>query len=349
MRPLFFMVLLAICLSGYSGHSQCEFLLNAVPDLTLTFVGTSGTNGSGVAFNPHDSLYYALIAGSNSYPLETFSNTGVPLFQATTNFDSRGLWWNPELAQIEANGYSSNGLYLPALNVSGYAQSTGVVVFSSMSQPDVQSCGALDYSSNEMIYYYNGSIFRYSRPSWNALGSLPLTGIANLTDINSTSVIFTGCVGKEIGLLDYVNKDVLLFSKTSGLLTMTIHLPTTAITSNMFRFSYANGKVWLYDVTSRTWYSYRIIYQTTTGLEALADKGQNIIIIQSNGMMQLSLNNNARKQSEVSIIDLTGRQVINAEFEGSVVSFSTSKLSPGLYMVCVNSGNAVISRKVMIE
>ena len=49
-------------------------------------------------------IYYAVIAGNSSFPLETFDATGVSLYQTNTGFDCRGLWWNPNLNQLETNG-----------------------------------------------------------------------------------------------------------------------------------------------------------------------------------------------------------------------------------------------------
>jgi hypothetical protein len=53
----------------------------------------------------------------------------------------------------------------------------------------------------KVIYYFNGSVYRYSRTTNAFLGSSTLTGIpVPLFNINTTSIVYTGCCGNEIAL-----------------------------------------------------------------------------------------------------------------------------------------------------
>ena len=112
---------------------------NATAGLTLTYLAPSGTNATGVAFNPLLNLYYAVIAGNPGFSYQTFSAAGVSLFQTNAGFDFRGLWWNPMLNQVEGTGFSNLGLWTSNLNGSGYALNTGTLIYPGQNQPTVQS------------------------------------------------------------------------------------------------------------------------------------------------------------------------------------------------------------------
>lgn len=242
----------------------CQPIANAIPGFTYSYVLTNGTNASGVAYNPNADLYYYVIAGNPTFPLETSDNAGVSLNQTNPGFDSRGLWWNPNLNQLEANGFAAGGIWDFDLNGMQYALNTGTSVFAGNNQPNSQSCGDLDYDANEIIYYDNGTIHRYDRATNAFLGTYPLTGIPVGTgSISTYTVAYTGCAGYEIGILDYVNKRFYFFDKSNGAYTGMSQLPAAAITNNSFRFSYAGGYAWTYDVGTRTWGSYQVL---TTGV-----------------------------------------------------------------------------------
>src|SRR5688572_9723815 len=179
--------------------SQCTTLANAIPGITLTHQNTNCFNNSGVAYNPILGLYYGVRAGNSSFPLETWTSAGAPLFNTTAGFDWRGMWWNPTTNQLEGNGYNTSGIWRADLNGSGYALNTGATIFTGMNQPNAQSCGDLDWQAYEIIYFNAGNIYRYSRTTNAFLGSYPLTGTpVAMGNINTYTVMYTGCAGKEI-------------------------------------------------------------------------------------------------------------------------------------------------------
>lgn len=335
---------LLLCLN-VSLFAQCEFINPAVPDISLTFVGVDGTNASGVAYNPDDSLYYALIAGNAGYPLETFSKTGAPLSQAVIGFDSRGLWWNPEQHQAEINGYDAGGLYIPDMDPNGYLLGTGTNPFTGMNQPNSQSCGAFDWGDNEIIYFNSGVIHRYDRNTCTLLGTLPLSGFSNWTQVNSTSVIFTGCGGKEIGVLDYINKRVLLFRKADGSLSMTIDLPASAITNDMFRFAYANGRVWLYDVATRTWFAYRIIYESGVGI-AVQESGMNVQV-QADKLL-ITVTNGNPEEYTLCLLNAAGQSLREEPMSEHPHQLSTHGLRSGLYLLALKGKSTILTKKIIL-
>ena len=257
MKKLFLVQLFLVVCSF--ANAQCILLPNATPGITLVHQNTNCSNNSGVAFNPNQNLYYGVRAGNTTFPLETWSATSVPLNQTTAGFDWRGMWWNPTTNQLEGNGYSSSGIWKADLNASGYALATGTTIFTGMNQPDAQSCGDLDWQAYEILYYFNGTIYRYSRTTNALLGSYPITGTpVAISNLNSTTLMYTGCTGKEIALLDYINKCVYVYNKANGAYAGTSQLPASAITTGSFRTSWANCHIWLFNLADYTWYSYKI-------------------------------------------------------------------------------------------
>lgn len=240
--------------------AQCTFLTTPVAGPTLqTNSGTS--TRSGLAWNPFDSLYYSVNAGSSNYPLETFSASGgTSVFSATASFDFRGAWWNPTLNQFEGNGYNTAGIRNVSLSALGYATSAGTAIFTGSIQPNSQSCGVLDYDDYEIIYYDNGAIHRYSRTTGTSLGSRTLTGLpVAQTSLTRYCVLYTGCSGNEYGVYDYINRRVYLFDKITGAFSISVQLPAAAPTPSSYGVTYANDMVWIFNSSTRVWQSYQFI------------------------------------------------------------------------------------------
>lgn len=238
-------------------QAQCTIIPNAVPDITLTFtVGVN--NATGVAFNPNLNLYYIAQAGNPGFPLQTLSVTGVPLFQTNTGFDMRGLWWNPNLNQLESNGYNTGGIWTYNLNGSGYGLNTGTSVFGGMNQPTAQSVGDYNCVDNELWYYDNGNIMKRNRANNALIGVFPITGLpVGIGNLNNNTVFYTDCAGHEIGLLDYVLKRIYFVDKTTMAYTGMSQLPAATVTTNAFKSSWANGKVWL--LNGNTWHGFEVL------------------------------------------------------------------------------------------
>ena len=154
--PVPFLAVQLFLFNPEKAWSQCTVLADAVEGISYTYVQSGGTNASGVAYNPDFDIYYACIAGNPGFPYETFDASGTSLYQTLTGFDFRGLWWNPNLNEVEGNGYYTYGLWTSDLDGNGYALSTGTNLFVGQNQPSDQSCGDYDYDDNEIIYYYSG-------------------------------------------------------------------------------------------------------------------------------------------------------------------------------------------------
>jgi hypothetical protein len=83
-------ILMILCMVSNAAVSQCTILPNATTGISYTYVLPDGTNASGIAYNPNFDIYYAVIAGNPTFPLETFTPSGMPLYQTTAGFDFRG-------------------------------------------------------------------------------------------------------------------------------------------------------------------------------------------------------------------------------------------------------------------
>ncbi|MBK9732843.1 MAG: T9SS type A sorting domain-containing protein [Chitinophagaceae bacterium] len=322
--------LLLLLVNSEYGHSQCIILPNAIEEISYTYVLPDGTNASGIAYNPNLDIYYTVIAGNSGFPLETFDPSGASLFQSNTGFDFRGLWWNANTSQLEGNGYYNFGLWSPDLNANGYALNTGTSIFTGQNQPDAQSCGDYDYCADEIIYYFNGAVYRVNRTTNALLGSFALTGLpVPLSNINTTSIVFTGCSGNEIALEDYVNKNILLFNKTTGAYSGSSQLPANAVTSQSFRLSYANNMIWLYDAYTRTWTSYSIFENTGNG--NIVDLGNDTTLCNGDSLILIA------GSSDAAYLWSTG-----------ATDSSITINSSGSYWVTTSNGACAVSDTIVI-
>jgi len=237
-------------------NSKAQTSYSATRGITLKFKGDDGTNGCSVTWNPGKKVYYANIAGNEVYPLEMFSESGKNLFAGEAGYDSRGLWYNPSTQKLEGNGYSDNGIKSYQIEGNGKPGDLSSVFDGAGHQPSDQSVGTYDQAKNQIVYFNEGAICRYNRDNGNSAGikKLKLKKV-NMPDINSTTIVYTGRVGEEFGLLDYISKTVYLLNE-KGKVKAKVILPSDAVTHDMFRFSFANGKIWLYDVDTRSWTGY---------------------------------------------------------------------------------------------
>lgn len=263
MKSLFTLLALFGTLWAFEATAQCNIHANAIPGITLQCAGGTGYR-SGVAYNPIKDIYYSSNSGSSSYPIETFSSTGAALSTATSGGDYRGLWWNPNLSQLEGNAYGTGGLMKHTLDATtGYALN-GVTNLLGPNQPTPQSVGTYDYDNDEIIYYDNGTIYRKDRPTNNDIALFSISGLpVGIGDINGNVVVYIGCSGREYGLLDLTNKRLLYINKSTQAYVDYTQLPVTAPTSfpfpNSQRMAYTNDLLWLFDDINLIWHSYEVL------------------------------------------------------------------------------------------
>jgi len=220
----------------------------------------NGTNGSSVAYNTDKKIYYAVIAGNSSYPLETFDINGKQLNSKQAGGDMRGMWYNSSTKSIEFNGYDDGGYNSISLNSSGFPEENITNIVSGKNQPSENSCGVYEPINKEVIFYSEGSIYFFNSKNGKEKRIVHLQDIpTDLENINSNSLIYTGSSKNEIGLLNFNTKEVYLFDANNGNYSGKITLPENAVTHSMFWFAYANGNIFLYNSETRTWTGYKIL------------------------------------------------------------------------------------------
>lgn len=261
MKKITLLLISAVGFALQSSAQTCTLLDTAVqtPIVLNTVSGTD--NRSGVAWNPIDSLYYSVNAGSGTYPIETYdAGGGASVASVAAGISFRGLWWNAALDQLEGNGHGTTGWRNQDLDaITGYGLGTGTAIYSGQLQPNTQSCGDLDYDANEVIFYDNGLIYRYDRATGASISNYALNNMpVSTADITDYGVVYTGCVGQEIGIYDYTNMRLLLFDKATGDFADSVQLPAGAPQIPSFGMSFANDLFWLYDGPADVWYSYQI-------------------------------------------------------------------------------------------
>jgi len=253
-------------LLGFQSNAQAVKTLKKVITLEITEEG--GANGAAVAWHPIQKKYYAAMAGNTEFPMVVFDTKGKKVFDdgLTTQYDVRGLWYNPFVKALQANGYSDFGW--GQYNLFEDGKPGEITTFhEGMMQPTEQSVGAYDPAKN-LLYFLDedGNLEEYSVKDTAFIKTIELrlgvtkkddNGVSDnyevLEDYNSAAIIYTGIKGSEIGLLNINNNEVELYSVASGYLVSKLKLPEGIATYEMFNFSYCNGIYWFFNKELRTW------------------------------------------------------------------------------------------------
>jgi hypothetical protein len=251
-----FFLTLFFLISGFSLDAQVIDQPKA--SLTIEFSQSSGTNASGMTYDPKRELYYTLIAGNETFPMEVFDAQGNNVYTTDAGSDMRGIWWNKKTKSVEGNCYSDGGIVGMELNEKGYPSMGSKTLFSGSHQPSSNVCGVFDGKKN--IYYFDGErVSIYSRKSGEKVSTLDVNlDNSKMGSLNYTSMIYTGMKKMEIGLLDFANNKIYLINKKDGSLTSTVTLPSSVKAHESFRFGYANKFAFIYSTTTRSWTGYRI-------------------------------------------------------------------------------------------
>ena len=240
--------------------------------LSLTLQCVSGTaNRAGIAYNPNQQYYYSVNAGANSYPIETFSNTGTPLASIASGYSYRGFWWNPNTSTAEGKVYSSTGIGQQYLDPSSFPAGNGVIIAPG-SGPDIQSCGDYDWVDDEVLYYFSGSIYRYNRLPHTVISSTPVTGLpVAISNLNTNTAAYTNIPGMEIGLYDYVTKALYFINKATGAYVGTCQLPFTAPAASAFQMGFENDHLWLFNTSSYQWEGYAAVNSCSSSTSSITE------------------------------------------------------------------------------
>jgi hypothetical protein len=226
--------------------------------IEYTMAQDGGTNGAAVAWNARFQVYFCVIAGNEGFPMEAFDASGANAMQGSAMFDWRGIWYNPKTKSIEGNGYGESGWQTLVTEDATQPTATREIV-SGMNQPNEQAVGAYDFVAKQVVFWDadNQSLAMYSRKKPSKVTSLALTFNCDVSDLNYTSVGFTGVKGYEFVLLDVVAAKLRFFDR-SGKETAATQLPDGAPLNDSFAFSFANNHAFLYDKDNRVWYGFKV-------------------------------------------------------------------------------------------
>ncbi len=228
-----------------------------------------GKRGASVVWHPLQKKYYAAMAGNMGFPLGVYDATGKLLSDDSlnTNEDIRGIWYNPDVKEIQGNTYNDYGWFSYQLNSKGIPVSSKILM-EGMNQPSDQSVGAYSFIRKEVMFLYDGYVEFYSitdaLPNGEPLaiqwGRTKADGVEESLgtpeEYNST-VIYTGIKGAELGFLNIVDMQIELYDINNGFLTRELKLPEDAPMNLMFNFAYTNGMYWLFNMENRTWTAYK--------------------------------------------------------------------------------------------
>lgn len=238
---------------------------SATLDITLQCAGGTA-NRTGISFNPNQQLYYSVNAGSASYPIETFDVAGLQVSTTNAGFDYRGSWWNPNLNQLEGNGFNTLGIWVQDLDASFYPLNTGTSAIGGVGGPNSQSSANYDFIDDEILYYDGGTIYRYTRATHTLVGSVAVSGLpVPVGNLNTNTIAYTGVPGMEAGLYDYVTKAFYFIDKVTGVYAASCTLPPAAPASNIFKMGFANNRLWLYNTTTSQWEGYQTVNPCSSG------------------------------------------------------------------------------------
>lgn len=270
MKKIALLLLLpAILLTTIAAQAQLE-KRQLKEALSLKMPGTGGSNGAAVAWHPVLKKYYASMAGNTAFPMGVFDITGKLLSPETTEalFDIRGLWYNSDTKTLQMNGYNDFGWAEYKLDSKGFPADVKVLR-EGMNQPNAQAAGAYNAKAGK-VYFFNseaGNIEIYDLGTSSYEESIDLTlGRAEgksgdnedvLDNYNSSTVIYTGLPGGEIGLFNHEKQVIELYDIKSGYLTRRFLLPDGAPSPQMLNFAYSNGIYWLFDKDKRVWKGYK--------------------------------------------------------------------------------------------
>ncbi|MEA3461199.1 MAG: T9SS type A sorting domain-containing protein [Bacteroidota bacterium] len=266
-KPIYLFGICALFLFWTNGNAQVTILENAEQtDLSLEASATGTTNRSALAYNPLKGVYYSVNAGSGSYYVDSYSANGELLGSVVSGFDYRGAWWNPLLFTFEGNGYSSAGIYSRTIDPFTGAATAGGSIVAANTQPDVQSVGDLDTANYELIYHYDGNIFRYSRLDDQLQGSAVISGLPPGTVLNTWTAFYTGIEDMEYGMYDYANLRCVFLNRLSEYVGHS-QLPATAFPASTVNITWANRLFWVFDADSTKWFSYEVLEGYPLGIQ----------------------------------------------------------------------------------
>ncbi|MEI9946364.1 MAG: hypothetical protein WDN26_19350 [Chitinophagaceae bacterium] len=269
-----FLLLLAFTLTGTALRAQPTIPIKKVMELKMPKTAEDdmpGTRGASVIWHPVLKKYYASFAGNVGYPMAVFDATGKRLSddELTTMMDTRGLWYNAATKKLYGNGYGDFGWFTYTLDSKGIPTDIDVIK-EGTHQPDGQSVGTYNALTKQILFLNASQVYMYNNDAelkdsvtihWGrkkTQGADEDEDIYSINeDYNSSSLIYTGVKGQELGFLNITDQKIELYDSKTGFLSKVLKLPETATTEATFNFAFANGTYWLFDMELRKWVGYK--------------------------------------------------------------------------------------------
>lgn len=236
--------------------------LKASPYLVLNMPDGDGHNGAGVAYDSKHKQYVAVFAGNATFPLMVFDRNGEQISDDNlfALYDARGIWYNSKTKRLEGNAYGGT---LVALQCDKQGIPTGTKL---LHEPaaiegypyDPQQVAMLDAKHNRILYSWITEITTFNEKTQTEEVIVKAMCPIETEQMNATTAVYTGIKGAEIGLLNYVTKQVLLIDIATGKCSGRIQLPADAPCDITFNFAYANHLIWLFDIENRKWIGYAV-------------------------------------------------------------------------------------------
>jgi len=294
---------------------DCTTFADAQIDVVLPVSDGGSSFRSGVAYHPAFEAYYSVNGGFASYPIEAFSPAGELLFSEQQAFDFRGFWYNPVREALEGNGFGNNGVFTHTLDVDGLPTGTGELVLA-VNQPDRHATGDLDVDNNLFVYYFNGKIYRYDATDNAAVDTLDITNLpVEFGNLNERTIAYVGCPEQEYGVYDYVNKKLYYIDGTTGEYSGETKLPDDAPLAQITQMSYANNRLFLYDIPARLWKGYRVVDVATSTREMnRLDVDFTVYPNPTTDALRVQLAGNNNERLTVELNDVFGRLLISKTF-----------------------------------
>lgn len=231
--------------------------------IELAMPGDLGSNGASVVYHPIQKKYYAAFAGNADYPLAVFDLKGKLLNDTAVGFDARGMWYNSKTKTIQANGYNDFGWTNFKLNKKGFPTGNDVFI-SGLNQPNEQSVGLFNDNLQAVYFLKDMSLVQYDTKGTEGKTIQLYPKIVaedsmtdELPEYYNLTPIYTGLLKGEIGLLNNTDQTIELYNIATGKPTSKWQLPTDIPDNSIFNIAYANGIVWLFDKSRRTWLGYK--------------------------------------------------------------------------------------------
>jgi hypothetical protein len=273
-----FLLILTLLLSIFvSAQTKSKALTKT---LELKMPNTSdddmpGTRGASVVWHPILKKYYAVMAGNSAFPMAIYDAKGNCLStndKLAAMIDTRGLWYNPNTKLICGNGYNNNGWFHYNLNAAGKVTGYDYILEDSMHQPGEQCVGVYNKTAKQVLFLLGSTVYMYNEKGVEVkklilhIGRKKADGIANTEDgdiipdeYNTTSLVYTGIAGQEIGLYNIDQKKIELYDSKTGFMTNILNLPSNIYIDEekSFGFAFANGMYWIFDKDNRIWKGYK--------------------------------------------------------------------------------------------